>query len=102
TLQDDDERNKSLARLRADMNIVVGETSLFDDGRRTATVRAVTDVTLGCITRIDLMRHCQHHPEFGYRIFYNMGKILSKRLANANINMLKISTAFVLALERGR
>ncbi len=98
----DDERNKSLARLRADQHIAVGETSLFGDGRRTATVRATSAVTMGLINRNDLLHYCDANPAFGFKLFYNFGGILSKRLADANRNIMKLSTAFVLALERGR
>ncbi len=99
---EDDARNKSLAKMHADQHIAVGETSLFGEGRRTATVRAVNSVTMACLDRSDLLAYCQSNPEFGYRLFYNLGNILSKRLGEANRNIMKISTAFVLALERGR
>ena len=99
---EDDTRNKSLAKMHADQHIAVGETSLFGEGRRTATVRAVSNVSMACIDRSDLLAYCQSNPEFGFRLFFNLGNILSKRLGEANRNIMKISTAFVLALERGR
>jgi len=58
----------------------VGEMSWVDRGRRSATVRAVTNNTIlaeASFNELDKM--CNKHPKIGYRLFRNIAADLSFR-----------------------
>lgn len=96
-----DQKEKSLVRLRDRDNVFVGEMSLIDDVERSATVTALTDVTLGILTREQIHILCEQDAGIGYRLYHNIGRTLAINLRRANRDILKLTTAFCLALERG-
>ncbi|MFQ6615101.1 MAG: hypothetical protein ACE5D1_09695, partial [Fidelibacterota bacterium] len=65
-----------------------------------ATVRAVTDCCLAKLMKQDLFRICDANPKTGYKVMQNLCQILCGNLVKANQNVLKLTTAFSLALER--
>lgn len=95
-----DDKEKSLVTLRDKDNVFFGEMSLFESVERSATVTAVSDVVCGTLTREQLHLLCEQDPEVGYRIYFNIGKTLSTNLRRANRDILKLTTAFCLALDR--
>ncbi len=96
-----DNREKAIIKLSSDIRPLFGEMSLFNkDDRRTATVRAMTDCTLGQLMKDELFEICDAHPKMGYKIMQNLCQILCSNLVKANQNVLKLTTAFSLALER--
>lgn len=99
---DFNKKDKMLIRLDASYRPIVGEMSLFEDKyERSATMKAIGDITVGVIGKqqiIDLVNQ-DHH--LGYKLFYNIGLVLSARLKKANQDILKLTTAFSLALEKG-
>ncbi len=96
-----DKRDKMLTSLKAENNPMVGEMSLFEDHTRSATMRAIGEVTLGEINKRKLAKLAEANPRIGYYIFYNIGYVLSDRLKKANSDIMKLTTAFSLALEKG-
>ncbi len=101
--QGEDLRNKSLVRLNDRDNVFFGEMSIFGDEQRSATVRALDATTLGVLTTGQVRRLAETEPLIGYRMFYNIGKTVADNLRRANRDILKLSTAFCLALEgKGR
>jgi CRP-like cAMP-binding protein len=96
-----DQKEKSLVSLKAEDNIFFGEMTLFDQPERSATVTALTDVTLGILTREQIKLLAEQDPSIGYYIFQNIGRALTANLRRANRDILKLTTAFCLALERG-
>ncbi|CUV09588.1 hypothetical protein MGWOODY_Mmi962 [hydrothermal vent metagenome] len=48
----------------------------------------------------DLLAICDEYPDIGYKVMKNLAKILCKRLVETNQNVLKLTTAFSLVLER--
>ncbi len=75
--------------------------SLFNEGdRRTASVKALTDCKLAKITKEELFEICNAHPETGYKVMQNLCRTLCGNLVKANQNVLKLTTAFSLILER--
>ncbi len=96
----EDKREKSLIKLKDKDNVFFGEMSLFDDAERSATVTAVSDVICGILTRDQIHALCDNDPEVGYKIYYNIGRTLAANLRKANRDILKLTTAFCLALDR--
>lgn len=92
-------KEKSLIRLKDSSNVFFGEMSMFGDDTRSATVTALTDVTVGVLTRESVDCLCRTDPALGYHLFYNIGQTVAQNLRRANRDILKLTTAFVLALE---
>ena len=98
-----DNREKALIKLNSNQTPppLFGEMSLFnDDDKRTANVKALTDCHLFKIMKEDFIRICDAHPSTGYKVMLELCKLLCRRLVNANENVLKLTTAFSLVLER--
>ena len=78
-----------------------GEMSLFDkDDRRSASVNAITECQLSQLMKDDLFLICDKNTDIGYRVMKNLAKILSRKVLETNQNVLKLTTAFSLVLER--
>ena len=96
-----DNREKAIINLSARMKPLFGEMSLFDkDDRRNASVKAITECELAQLMSDDLLLICDEFPDIGYKVMKNLAKILCKRLVETNQNVLKLTTAFSLVLER--
>jgi CRP-like cAMP-binding protein len=96
-----DKREKSILKLPSDIHPQFGEMSMFNAGdRRTANIRAETSCSLARLDKKDLFEICNAHPVVGYKIMRNLGRIISGNLVKANQNVLKLTTAFSLILER--
>lgn len=96
-----DRREKALIKLSSDDYPQFGEMSMFSEGdRRTANVKAKSNCTLGKVTKQNLFSICDRNPDVGYKIMRNLGRIISGNLVNANQNVLKLTTAFSLILDR--
>lgn len=96
-----DTRDKSLMRISSQDHAIFGEMSLLNpDSERSATVKTLTPCRLGIIRRGDFTRLCELDSNLGYQVMKNMAEILSDRLRKANQDILKLTTAFSLALER--
>ena len=95
-----DNREKAIINLSADVKPLFGEMSLFDkEDLRSASVKAITECKLAQLMSDDLLAICDKYPDIGYKVMKNLAKILSKRLVETNQNVLKLTTAFSLALE---
>ncbi len=96
-----DNREKAILKLSSEINPQFGEMSMFNEGgRRTANVRAETPCILVRLDKSDLYTICDNNPEIGYKVMRNLGRIISGNLVKANQNVLKLTTAFSLILER--
>ncbi len=96
-----DNREKAIIKLSSDIKPLFGEMSLFNEGdRRTASVKALTDCKLAKIGKEILFEICDAHPETGYKVMQNLCRVLCGNLVKANQNVLKLTTAFSLILER--
>ena len=95
-----DTREKSLITLSSDIRPFFGEMSLFsDDDKRSATVKAVSICKIGRVDRNDFFNICNKNPEIGHHVMQNIARVLSRRLKQANQNVLKLTTAFSLIIE---
>ena len=96
-----DNREKAILKLSADIHPQFGEMSMFNEGdRRTANVRAESSCALARLDKSDLFSICDTNPEIGYIVMRNLGRIISGNLVKANQNVLKLTTAFSLILDR--
>lgn len=94
------DRDKILTRLSALDHAVIGEVALFEQGKRTATVTAVTDCVLLEVTRANFMKFCEANPKIGYKISRNIAQMLCSRLRKADEDTVKLTTALSIALSK--
>lgn len=96
-----DNREKAIIKLSSDIKPLFGEMSLFNEGdRRTANVKALSKCQLAKIGKEELFEICNAFPETGYKVMQNLCRSLCSNLVKANQNVLKLTTAFSLILER--
>jgi len=97
---DVDTRDKSLIQLRSENAPYFGEMAVLRKGsRRSATVKALESCSVGIIRRKDLIALCESDKEIGYIVLRNIAVDLAERLEKANQDILKLTTAFSLALQ---
>ncbi|HCK98487.1 MAG TPA: hypothetical protein DHW42_00055 [Candidatus Marinimicrobia bacterium] len=95
-----DTREKSLLSLSSETHPFFGEMSLFSENDlRTATVKAGTVCSVARIERGEFFHICNTYPEIGNKVMRNIAQVLSRRLKQANQNVLKLTTAFSLIIE---
>lgn len=96
-----DPLDKSLLRLTSKSFPFFGEMSIFDKvSARNATVRTVVPCKFAVIDLADLVRLSETDYEIGYKTFLNIAWSLSDRLNKTNNDLLKVTTALGIALER--
>lgn len=97
---DVDTRDKSLIRLKAEDAPYFGEMAILSkESTRSATVKALDECVVGIIKRKDLLNLCEKDKELGYRLLKNIASTLAVRLEKANQDILKLTTAFSLAVQ---
>ncbi len=93
-------RDKALDRMWAAQAPFFGEVALLgSDHQRTATVKTVTRCTLGVLRRSRCLVLCEQDPKLGFSLMRNIASALATRLDKANRDILKLTTAFSLALQ---
>lgn len=98
--RDFDERDKQFVRLNAISHAFFGEMALFEkESIRSATVTAIEPSKLAVINKSDFEQLCQTDFQIGYVILRNIIEVLCKRLNKANIDIVKLTTAFSIAIE---
>ena len=96
-----DQRDKSLIKLTGDDHAFFGEMTLFDTtAERSASVIARTKCTIAEIAQADFFRLTESDHEIGYYVLKNIVTIISNRLDKTTKDVLKLTTALSLALER--
>ncbi|MAV15569.1 MAG: hypothetical protein CMG08_02005 [Candidatus Marinimicrobia bacterium] len=96
-----DQREKAIINLKSETYPQFGEMSMFNDGDlRTANVRSVNECSVARLEKSDLFYICEKNPEIGYKVMRNLARIISANLAKSNKNVLKLTTAFSLMLDR--
>lgn len=98
--EDYQDRDKVLTKLSAEDHAIFGEVALFDQGKRTATVLALTDCLLLEISQDDFLKLADQNPRIGYKITCNIARLLSSRLRKADEDTIKLTTALSMALNR--
>jgi CRP/FNR family cyclic AMP-dependent transcriptional regulator len=98
--ENEGKQEKSLIRLSGKDYAFFGEMSLFEDNpERSASIRALEPCQLIMIKKDELLKWLNTNPETGAIIFRNIATVLTRRLVKANKDILKLTTAFSLALE---
>jgi CRP/FNR family cyclic AMP-dependent transcriptional regulator len=97
---DSQPQEKSLVRLSEKDCAFFGEMALFEDKpERSASIRALKACSLAVIDKKTLLEILEEYPEIGSVIYKNIATVLTRRLVKANRDILKLTTAFSLALE---
>ncbi len=96
-----DHRDKMLNRLTANDHAFFGEMGLFDEkSERSASVIAKTRCSVAVLERDSFFNLTESDKEIGYVILKNILRIVSDRLDKTTKDVLKLTTALSLALER--
>ncbi len=92
--------DKKIIRISDAQNFFFGEMSLFDPAlKRTATIKALSDVELLELFDIDFEKILKNRQDIGVIILKNIALKLSRTLENSNIELSKMITAFTLSLK---
>ncbi|MDQ7824607.1 MAG: cyclic nucleotide-binding domain-containing protein [Candidatus Eremiobacteraeota bacterium] len=95
------DKDKSLNTLCSEYHCFFGEIALVDPtATRTATVTALTDCRFLVIERQDFERICESDFRLGYLLVRNIAEEICGRLKKTENDLLKITTAFSIALSR--
>jgi CRP-like cAMP-binding protein len=90
----------ALIRLKTEDHACVGEMALFgDDDVRSATITAQRPSKFGVINKDDFLNLMEENHTLGFKVMRNLAQIMGERLKKANQDILKLTTAFTLALE---
>ena len=93
-------QEKALNRLTEDQHSFLGEMALFlDKPERSASIRAVRACTLAVLQKNELLKMLDKDTTIASIIYKNIAAELCKRLIKSNKDILKLTTAFSLALE---
>ena len=93
-------REKEFIKLNDSQYPFFGEISIFNDNKRTATIKAETGCEIGILYNKDLIKICKNDHEIGYKIMTNISKKLIEDLLITNNQVLKLTTAFSLILDK--
>ncbi len=97
---EDSLQEKSLIRLNEDQHAFFGEMALFlENPERSASIKALRPCKLASIQKPDLLSVLEKDHYIGSIFYKNIAIELTKRLIKANRDVLKLTTAFSLALE---
>lgn len=96
-----DQRDKMLQKLSANNYAFFGEMGLFDEKSvRSASIIALTPCEIAVITKDDFFALAESDTALGFSILTNIIRNLSVRFEKNNMDILKLTTALSLALER--
>ena len=94
------EPEKEFSKLNANQYPFFGEISVFNNNKRTATIKAETECEIGILYNKDLIKISENDHELGYKIMTNISKKLIDDLLITNSQVLKLTTAFSLILDK--
>jgi len=93
-------QEKALNRLTESQHSFFGEMALFlEKPERSASIKAVRNCTLAVLQKVELLNILKKDPIIASIIYKNIAAELCKRLIKSNKDILKLTTAFSLALE---
>lgn len=92
--------DKAFARLSDKQHPFFGEMALFmENPERSATIKALKPCMLAVLEKAALLNLIENDQSIGAVIYKNISAELTKRLIKSNKDILKLTTAFSLALE---
>lgn len=93
-------QEKALIRLTAKQHAFFGEMALFmENPERSASIKALRPCTLAVMQKDDILNLIEKDFAIGITVYKNIAIELTKRLIKSNKDILKLTTAFSLALE---
>jgi len=93
-------QEKALNRLSEQHHSFLGEMALFlEKPERSASIKAVKNCTLAVLQKEELLKILNKDFTIASTIYHNIAAELCKRLIKSNKDILKLTTAFSLALE---
>lgn len=99
-IQSAQKKEKSLIRLSEKAHPFFGEMAMFgQDAERSATITATKTCLMAMLPGKEFQAILEADPEIGLVVYRNIACELAKRVREANKNVLKLTTAFTLALE---
>ena len=93
-------REKEFIKLNSEERPFFGEISIFNNNKRTATIKAETNCEIGILYNKDIIKICSDNHEIGYKIMTNISKKLIDDLLITNEQVLKLTTAFSLIVDK--
>jgi CRP/FNR family transcriptional regulator, cyclic AMP receptor protein len=95
-----DKQEKSLVRLSEKDHAFFGEMALFEEKpERSASITALKNSKVAILNKNEFLDILEQNPEIGFIVIRNISTELTRRLVKANKDILKLTTAFSLALE---
>ena len=99
--QNDDYQEKEILKTDSTNKPIFGEIGLFGKShKRTATIKTLTNCTIGMIEKEKFFNVCENNKTLGYQLLKNISVILSERIMDTNTNVMKLTTALCLILEK--
>jgi len=99
-MQNAQKSEKALIRLSEKQYPFFGEMSMFDEHSvREASIRALRPCEMVSMEKDALQAILEKNPQTGRIVYCNIARELVHRLRKANRDILKLTTAFTLALE---
>ena len=87
-------------RLKSKDGVTLGEMSLIENDVRSANVTASTDCRMLELSKENSFRLFNQNPAMGVKILFRLSQLLSKRLRKSDEDIVKLTTALVVALEQ--
>ena len=87
-------------RLKSKDGVTLGEMALIENDVRSANVTASTDCRMLELSKETSFRLFNQNPAMGVKILFRLSQLLSKRLRKSDADIVKLTTALVVALER--
>lgn len=87
-------------RLKSSDGVTLGEMALIENDVRSANVTASTDCRMLELSKEKAFLLFNQNPAMGVKILFRLSQLLSKRLRKSDADIVKLTTALVVALER--
>ena len=99
--QNDEYQEKEILKTDSTNKPIFGEIGLFGKShKRTATIKTLTNCTIGIIDKENFFNVCENNTTLGYQLLKNISVILSERIMDTNTNVMKLTTALCLIIEK--
>ena len=99
--QNDEYQEKEILKTDSTNKPIFGEIGLFGKShKRTATIKTLTNCTIGIIDKEKFFNVCENNTTLGYQLLKNISVILSERIMDTNTNVMKLTTALCLIIEK--
>jgi CRP/FNR family cyclic AMP-dependent transcriptional regulator len=87
-------------RLKSGDGVTLGEMALIENDVRSANVTASSDCRLLELSKEKAFLLFNQNPAMGVKILFRLSQLLSRRLRKSDEDIVKLTTALVVALER--